>query len=100
MTNTLLLDIVNFLIAGNIVTADGEDIFRDFTPESPDELTALHEYAGDHALSYDSGVHRSVQITCRNKDADAARQKALSIFELFRNSQSTDNKVHIPSRAR
>jgi hypothetical protein len=99
MANALLLDIVLFLVSNNIVTGDGTDIFRDFTPEKPDTLVALHEYMGDAASFYDTSVHRSVQISCRSKNADAARQKALEIFKALQNAQSGVGKVQLtPNR--
>lgn len=89
MANPLLLDIVTFLTVKGVVAGDGVDAFRDFTPEAPDSLVALHEYPGDPATPYDECVHRSVQVTVRNKDADIARQKALEIFKLL----NTDNRI-------
>lgn len=89
----LLLDIATFLITNGQATADGTDIFRDFTPENPDTLVALHEYSGDPTNLYDDAVHRSVQILCRDKDADNARQKAVDIFQLFRLMQDDAGKV-------
>lgn len=83
MANPLLLDIVTFLADNKIVQGDGVDAFRDFTPEAPDSLVALHEYKGDPAVHYDPNVNRSVQVTVRDKDADVARQKALNIYKLF-----------------
>lgn len=83
MANPLLLDIVTFLADNKIVQGDGVDAFRDFTPEAPDSLVALHEYKGDPAVSYDPNVNRSVQVTVRDKDADVARQRALDIYKLF-----------------
>lgn len=83
MANPLLLDMVLFLKNNGIVQDDGVDAFRDFTPEAPDSLVALHEYKGDPAVPYDPNVHRSVQITVRDKNADKARQKALEIFKLL-----------------
>ena len=83
MANPLLLDIVTFLADNKIVQGDGVDAFRDFTPEAPDSLVALHEYKGDPAVFYDQNVNRSVQVTVRDKDADVARQKALDIYKLF-----------------
>ena len=80
MANPLLLDIVNFLTNNSIVQGDGVDTFRDFTPEAPDFLVALHEYKGDPAVPYDPAVHRSVQVTARDKNADIARTKALQIY--------------------
>ena len=89
MANTLLLDIVTFLADNRIVQGDGVDAFRDFTPEAPDSLVALHEYKGDPAVFYDQNVNRSVQVTVRDKDADVARQKALDIYKLL----TSDNLI-------
>lgn len=89
MANPLLLDIVTFLADNGVVQGDGVDAFRDFTPEAPDSLVALHEYKGDPAVAYDPNVHRSVQITARDKDADVARQKALKIYKLL----TSDNLI-------
>lgn len=89
MANPLLLDIVTFLTENGIVQGDGVDAFRDFTPEAPDSLVALHEYKGDPAVAYDPNVHRSVQITARDKDADVARQKTLKIYKLL----TSDNLI-------
>ena len=83
MANPLLLDIVTFLTSNNVVQGDGVDAFRDFTPEAPDSIVALHEYKGDPAVPYEPSVHRSVQVTVRDKDADVARHKALEIFKLL-----------------
>lgn len=83
MANPLLLDIVTFLTDKRIVQGDGVDAFRDFTPEAPDSLIALHEYKGDPAVFYDTMVNRSVQVTVRDKDADIARQRALEIYKAF-----------------
>lgn len=89
MANPLLLDIVTFLADNGVVQGDGVDAFRDFTPEAPDSLVALHEYKGDPAVAYDPNVHRSVQVTARDKDADVARQKALRVYKLL----TSDNLI-------
>ena len=83
MANPLLLDIVTFLTDNGMVQGDGVDAFRDFTPEAPDSLVALHEYKGDPAVVYDPNVNRSVQVTVRDKDADVARRRALEIYKLL-----------------
>jgi len=95
MGQPLLLDIVTFLTTENVVTEDGVDVFRDFIPEEPDSLVALIEYRGDPLTPLDPAVHRSVQVSTRNKDADLARQKALEIFQVLREHQSTDNRVDL-----
>lgn len=89
MANPLLLDIVTFLTDNDIVQGDGVDAFRDFTPESPDSTVIINEYKGDEALNYEACVNRSVQFIVRDKDADIARQKSLSIFKLLQ----TDNLI-------
>lgn len=83
MGQPLLLDIITFLTTKGVVTGDGIDAFRDFIPEEPDTLVALIEYMGNPAIPVDPTVHRSVQITTRNIDADTARQKALQIYKVF-----------------
>lgn len=93
MANPLLLDIVTFLVSKNRAAGDGIDVFRDFTPEEPDSAIVLHEYPGDPASLYDDAVHRSVQISVRNKKADVARQNALEIFKTFRDAQNEDGKI-------
>lgn len=99
MNKPLLLDIVSFLIAKQIVIADGTDAFRDFTPEAPDSLVALHEYSGNPASLYDPTVHRSVQVLVRDLDADEARQKAVNIFKAFQEEQDDDGRVDLtPTR--
>ena len=89
MNNPLLLDMVTFLTDNGVVEGDGVDAFRDFTPEAPDSIVVLHEYRGDPAVPYEPSVHRSVQISVRDKNADVARQKALSIFKLL----TSDNLI-------
>jgi hypothetical protein len=95
MANPLLLDIALFIVAQGLATGDGVDIFRDFTPEEPDSLIALHEYAGDPASPYETAVHRSVQISARSTDADAARQKALSVFSAMQENRGTDCRLDL-----
>lgn len=95
MANQLLLDIVLFLTTKNIITGDGVDAFRDFTPEEPDSLVALHEYSGDPASLHDPAVHRSIQVVSRSLDADAARQKAVEVFKAFQEAQMEDGRVDL-----
>ena len=91
MPNPLLLDIVTFFTSKGLIEGDGIDAYRDFVPEMPDNLVAVTEYKGSPPVHYEPMVHRSVQIAVRNKDADAARRKAL---ELFKALQSDNTIVH------
>lgn len=93
MGQPLLLDIITFLTAKGVVIGDGVDAFRDFIPEEPDALVALIEYRGDPAIPVDPSVHRSVQVSTRDKDADLARQKALDIFKVFVDNRDETCKI-------
>ncbi len=97
MANPLLLDIVLFLKSKSIIIDDGVDAFRDFTPEEPDNLVAIHEYSGDPASLYDPNVHRSIQVTTRDLDTDVARQKSVAIFKAFQEAQMEDGRVDLTS---
>ena len=79
----LLLAIINYLVANGILLGDGIDAFRDFMPEEPDSVVVLHEYRGDQLSQYTTNVHRSVQVKVRDTSAEAARDKALQILQLF-----------------
>ena len=85
---TLLEDLVAYLATNNLVEGDGVDAFRDFQPESPDNIVSLHEYAGDPVSPCTDVVHRSVQVTVRNKSASLAKAKAYEIFSAFRRSDA------------
>lgn len=95
---TLLKDIVTYLTDLGIVQGDGVDTFRDFKPETPDNIVSLHEYQGDPASAFMQEVHRSVQIVVRNKNAVAAQEKAKQIFEALR-APSEDLRINFtPTR--
>lgn len=93
MGQPLLLDIITFLTAKGVVMGDGINAFRDFIPEEPDSLVALIEYRGDPTIPVDPAVHRSVQVSTRDKDADLARQKALEIFKVFVDNQDETRRI-------
>lgn len=73
----LLLDLVNYLKVAELVTGDGADTFRDFTPDMPDKIVTLREYAGSPGFA----DVRSVQIVVRDIDAEDAKDRAWSIFK-------------------
>ena len=83
MANPLLLDIALYLTSKGVIAGDGIDTFRDFIPEMPDNLVAITEYKGSPVVLFEPTVHRSVQVLVRDKNADAARQKALEIYKTF-----------------
>lgn len=81
---SLLLTLINYCVAKGILVGDGEDAFRDFTPEIPDTVTVFHEYAGDPISPFSDHVHRSVQVKVRSTSAEAARVKALQVMSAFK----------------
>ena len=77
---TLLEDIVTYLTGLGLVEGDGIDTFRDFKPETPDNVVSLYEYQGDPVSPYTDVVHRSVQVVVSNKNAEAAHRLAIDLF--------------------
>ncbi len=76
----LLLDIIEYLVEEGVLEGDGVDAFRDFAPDSPDDVTIIYEYQGDpQALHEDTAVHRSLQIVSRSKQPTTAKVKANEI---------------------
>lgn len=93
---TLLEALIEYCVSKSVLVGDGEDSFRDFTPEAPDNVVVFHEYAGDPASQFTSAVHRSVQVKVRNKGAEAARSKALQVCNLFR-TEAEDLRIDFSS---
>ena len=81
---TLLEALIAYGVNRKVLAGDGEDSFRDFMPEAPDNVVVFNEYAGEPVSVYISCVHRSVQVVVRNKDAEAARAKAVQLCNIFK----------------
>lgn len=79
----LLLDLVQYLTSEGLVQGDGVDAFRDFSPDQPDNVVVLYEYAGMPTRAGDESSDRNVQITVRNVNPAQARQKIHQIFNLL-----------------
>lgn len=90
---TLLEDLVAFFTSKGDIEGDGIDAFRDFQPETPDNIVSFHEYAGDPVSLFTDAVHRSVQIVVRNKSANDARTKALSLYNTLLNAADQAGRV-------
>lgn len=80
---SLLEDIVTYLTSLSLIQGDGVDTFRDFKPETPDNVVSLHEYKGDPVSPYADVVHRSVQVVVRNKRAIEAQELANKLCKAF-----------------
>lgn len=89
----LLLDLVTYLTiyASDVVTADGTDIFRDWVPDSPDNLVSLNEYEG-MSSSISNADNRSIQVLVRNTSYETARKNIWKIYNLL---YDPENEVKI-----
>lgn len=80
----LMLDIIEYLHTQGLVTGDGIDSFRDFTPDSPDNIVVIYEYQGDPPSDDMHYTNRSFQISVRNSSADEAKELARQICDSLR----------------
>jgi len=83
----LLLDMVNYAIAQDVVTGDGVDIFRDFMPDGPDNCVALIEYSGEVAF-INNMLNRSIQVRIRNTDYVNCKVKAIAMYDILYQPES------------
>ena len=90
---TLLEDIVTYFTSKGLIEGDGIDAFRDFKPETPDNLVSLHEYKGDPVSMYTDVVHRSVQVVVRNKSAEAAQALAKNLCKALLDDMAENKRV-------
>lgn len=90
---TLLKDIVSYFTAKGLIEGDGIDAFRDFKPETPDNIVSLHEYKGDPVSMYTDVVHRSVQVVVRNKSAEAAQDLAKNLCKALLSDMAENKRV-------
>lgn len=81
---TLLSALIEYGVSNGVLIGDGEDSYRDFTPEVPDTAITFAEYSGNPVSPFTDCVHRSIQVKSRSMDAEAARAKALQLFGLFK----------------
>lgn len=80
---TLLEDMVSYLIAQGLVVGDGIDIFRDYSPDTPDSVVILHEYAGNPTQKGIQVDIRNVQVTVRAATATAAKTLCSLLYNVL-----------------
>lgn len=78
----LLSDLATYLQARRVISGDGVDTFRDFTPDSPSSCVTLFEYPGTPDFMSEAAA-RSVQVMVRDGNAESARQKAWAIYNVL-----------------
>lgn len=93
----LLEDIVAYFTSKGLMQGDGKDAFRDFMPETPDNIISLHEYKGDNVSMYTDVVHRSVQIVVRNKSAVESQTIAKSLCQALIADAADNGRVDFTS---
>lgn len=92
----LLEDLVEWLVQEHLVEGDGIDTFRDYIPDSPENLVALIEYDSIlPSIRVKRTAVRYVQINVRNLSNDAAKRKCYDIFHLF--DSSDEAIIELPS---
>lgn len=95
---TLLEDLVMYLTNLGLIHGDGVDTYRDFQPETPDDIVSLHEYKGDPISPYTDVVHRSVQIIVRSRRAVDAQALSIKLCKAFQASDETMRIDFTPTR--
>lgn len=79
----LLSDIVAYLVAQGVATADGTDCFRDNLPPSPDAVVSIFEYPGGGTEPGVICSDRNVQLQVRAATYAAARTKIYSVYNVL-----------------
>lgn len=74
----LLSDIKTYFTSLGIVPDN--IVFKDYMPNKPDTAVAIYEYSGGTPLPQIDGVHRSVQVVVRSKNASEARSKINALY--------------------
>ena len=76
----LLEQIINHLIAGGFASAKDVDIFKDYSPEDPDNCIVVYEYNGSPVARGTNMNVRAIQIVCRNLKAKEAKLLSWNIY--------------------
>lgn len=94
----LLEDILEELVNQGFYNGLGLDAFWDKMPSSPDRCLVVYEYTGLPEVPYESAVHRSVQVTCRNTSASLAKIDAERVHEFIVTSLEEDGRIDFNGR--
>lgn len=81
---SLLEALISYCVSKGVLVGDGEDSFRDFMPEAPDNVVVFHEYAGEPTSPFTDNVHRSVQVKVRASTAQGAKHMAWQVFGILK----------------
>lgn len=79
----LLDEVITHIIDNNLAKKKDTDIFKDYSPKSPDNCIIVYEYAGSGAGDWDDISVRSVQVVVRDKSIIAAKALSWKIFKIL-----------------
>lgn len=94
----LLEDVLQFVVDNGLYTGLGVDAFWDKLPDKPDTCIAVFEYSGFAEVPYETAVHRSVQIVCREPSASLAKASATRVHDLIRSSLDETGVIYLNGR--
>lgn len=93
----LLLEVINHIVSAQLANAKDVDIFKDYSPSSPDSCVIVYEYQGSAPAPFTDISVRSVQIVARAKNSQEAKAKAWSIYHIF---HAEDNLITLNNQVR
>lgn len=96
--SALLEDMLATFVDAELYNGSGLDAFIDKMPASPDRCITLYEYTGLPEVPYESAVHRSVQVVCRNTSARLAKTDADRVHEFIVTSLDETGRLDFNSR--
>jgi len=85
----LLQAIIEYFKSKDLVEGEGIDAYRDFSPNSPDDVVIVYEYQGDPRAAFELMVNRSVQVSVRAKVAENARKKIAALYKSLISEEET-----------
>jgi hypothetical protein len=94
--SNLQIDLAQYLVVNGIGSGEGVDIFRDFTPDTPDNIVIFYEYAGSPLDGSIDAANRSIQVRVRDKSYASARAKINQIYKLL-HTPGQSVKVNLPN---
>jgi hypothetical protein len=94
--SNLQIDLAQYLAVNGIGTGDGIDIFRDFTPDKPDNIVVFYEYAGTPLTGSIDAANRSIQVRVRDLSYAQARSRINQIYKLLHTPENSV-KINLPN---
>ena len=79
----LLLDVINHIVGKGLATQKDKDIFKDYSPDTPDTCIIVYEYAGSPPAAFTTISVRSVQIVVRSIKSQMAKNLAWNTFSVL-----------------